>query len=76
MAIYLVRTHLRTPPLDARLRGHDGGGRKEGHSRESGNPGFCADRGFGRASSVSIRANLGTARAAGVEPLTAMRRME
>src|SRR5262245_18004039 len=50
----LASTPPRTPPLDARLRGHDRGGSLGRHSRESGNPGFRADRGFRRASRLSL----------------------
>ena len=40
--------HPKTPPLDARLRGHDGDGRVGRHSRESGNSVISGKESFRR----------------------------
>jgi hypothetical protein len=50
----LLTTHSKTPPLDARLRGHDGDGRVGCHSRESGNPAIGRKRSFGTAWHISM----------------------
>jgi hypothetical protein len=59
--VKLATPHPKTPPLDARLRGHDEGGLLEHHARESGNPGFRAGGGFGIASSVEQMPRVGSA---------------
>jgi hypothetical protein len=41
-------THPTTLLLDARLRGHDGGGCMVRHSRESGNPAISRKRSLGQ----------------------------
>jgi len=50
----LITTHPKTPPLDARLHGHDGDGRARCHSRESGNPASSRKSSFGTAWQISL----------------------
>ena len=53
MARFLT-SHPKTPPLDVRLRGHDGDGHVRCHSRESGNPAISRKRSFGTAWRLSL----------------------